>query len=187
VTIPALIAFNLLVGVSVAFSARIQIRTLQRHVFATRYFLSLMMLEAMIILPVGLYFYVFYTDWSWMYLVDTSRVSSGVGVMALIAYPAAAAMGYLVGYYSARSGSDWISVMFMIFIGVGLLGLFAAAGNQYVSVGTYEQYRLNAGLKNIGSTSLVPSIATAVIGIGISWVYLMARFSKEGRVTSQTL
>jgi hypothetical protein len=186
VTIPALIAFNLLVGASVAYSARLQIRTLQRHIVSTRYFISLMMLESMIMLPVGIYFYIFYTDWSWMYLVNTARHSSGIGVMAVIAYPPAAAMGYLVGYYSARSNSDWITLMFMIFIFFGLIGLFIAANNQFISVGTYEQYRRDIGLKSIGATSLIPSILFSTAGIFASWFYLLVRFSKEGRVTAQS-
>jgi hypothetical protein len=186
VTIPALIAFNLFIGASIAFCARVQIRTLQRHVFTTRYFIALMMLEAMIVLPVGIYFYIFYTDWSWMYLVNSATLNSGVGAMAVIAYPMAASMGYLVGYYSARSGSDWITVMFMVFIGTGLLGLFIAAKNQFVWVGTYEQYQRDVGLKFIRSTSLVPSISAAVVGIGTGWIHLLLRFSREGRVTLQS-
>ena len=185
-TIPALIAFNLFVGASVAYAARVQIRTLQRHVFTTRYFIALMMLEAMVILPVGIYFYFFYTDWSWMYLVNSRTTAAGVGAMALIGYPTAAAMGYLVGYYSARSGSDWITGMFMVFIGIGLIGLFVAAKNQFVLVGTYEQYHRDIGLKRIEATSLIPSIAAGLSGIGVAWIYLLARFSKERRITSQT-
>jgi hypothetical protein len=187
VTIPALIAFNLLVGASVAYSARLQIRTLQRHIVSTRYFISLMMLESMIILPVGIYFYFFYTDWSWMYLVNTARYNnSGVGAMAVIAYPLAAVMGYLVGYYSARSNSDWITLMFIVFIAIGLVGLFIAAKNQFVLVGTYEQYQRDIGLKSISATSLIPSIVVSFVGISVSWIYLLIRFSKEGRVTAQT-
>ena len=185
-TIPALIALNLFIGASVAFSARVQIRTLQRHVFTTRYFIALMMLEIMIVVPVGVYFYIFYTDWSWMYLVNPSNIESAVGAMAVMAYPPAASLGYLVGYYSARSGSDWISVMFLVFIGAGLLGLAAAAKNQFVLVGTYEQYHRDVGLRAIWTTSLVPSIAAAVTGIVVCWVHLLIRFSKEGRARSQT-
>ena len=186
-TIPALIAFNLFVGASVAYAARVQIRTLQRHVFTTRYFIALMMLEAMVILPVGIYFYFFYTDWSWMYLVNPARIQSGVGAMALTGYPIAAAMGYLVGYYSSRSGSDWITLLFMVFIGVGLVGLFIAAQNQFVSVGTYEQYHRGVGIKQIGTTSLVPSIVAALTGICIAWIFLLMRFFRERRIASQTL
>ncbi len=185
-TIPALMAFNLLVGASVAYSARLQIRTLQRNILSTRYFIALMMLELMIILPVGIYFYIFYSDWSWMYLINTARYNGGIGAMAVIAYPLAAAMGYLVGYYSARSHSDWITLMFIVFIFFGLVGLFIAAKNQFVSVGTYEQYQRDIGLKSIGATSLVPSILVSAVGILVSWVYLLVRFSKEGRVTVQS-
>lgn len=183
-TIPALIAFNLFVGASVAFSARVQIRTLQRHVFTTRYFIALMMLEGMIVVPIGVYFYFFYTDWSWMYLVNSARIQSAVGVMAVMAYPMAASLGYLVGYYSARGGSDWITIMFMVFIGAGLLGLAVAAQNQFVLVGSYEQYHRDVGLKSVFVTSLVPSISIAAVGIGVTWVHLLMRFSREGRVNS---
>ena len=76
-TIPVLIVVNLLVGASIAYSARIQIRTLQRPLFANRYFTALLMMELMILLPVGIYFSSFYPDWSWMYLIDTSTLPPG--------------------------------------------------------------------------------------------------------------
>lgn len=186
-TIPALIATSLLIGSSVAYGARVQIRTLQRHVFATRYFTALTMLELMIVLPVGIYFYIFYPDWSWMYLVDPTRLNPAVVPMAMAAYPVAAAMGYLVGYYSARSGSDWVTLMFVAFMAVGLLSLFIAAKNQLLWVGTYEQYHRDVGLEFITGTSVVASVLLATVGIGVCWAYLIYRFVKEGRVSTQTL
>ena len=184
-TIPALIATNLLIGASVAFGARVQIRTLQRHVFSTRYFIALMMLELMIVVPMGIYFYVFYPDWSWMYLVDSQELPQGVGAMTIIAYPVAGAMGYLVGYYSARSSSDFVTALFMAFMGLGILGLFVAAKNQFLWVGTYAQFHRDVGLKFITTTSLVPSSTLALVGLGSCWGYLMFRFVKEGRMRSQ--
>lgn len=186
-TIPALVAISLLIGASVAYGARIQIRTLQRHVFATRYFMALMMLEATIVLPIGIYFYIFYPDWSWMYLVDPLRLNPAVVPMTMAAYPMAAIMGYLVGYYSARGGSDWVTLMFMTFMAIGVVSLFIAAKNQLLWVGTYEQYHRDIGLEFITGTSVVPSIILAVAGIGVCWSYLIYRFVREGRISSQIL
>jgi hypothetical protein len=180
-TIPALTIVSALVGASIAFSARVQIRTLQRPVFSTRYFMALLMFQAMILLPIGTYFYSFYPDWSWMYLVDTSSLSAGVAVMAMAVYPVAAAMGYLIGYYSARSSSDWVTVMFIVFMIVGFIGLFAVAKNKIMWIGTYEQYHRAVGLKALISTSLLPSMALAVSGLGVCWSYLVYRFVQEGR------
>ncbi len=186
-TIPALIATSLLIGSSVSYGARIQIRTLQRHVFTTRYFSALMLLETTIILPVGLYFYMFYPDWSWMYLVNPATLNPGVAVMAFAAYPVSAAMGYLVGYYSARSNSDFVTLMFMGFLSVGLLLLYIAAKNQFLWLGTYDQYHRDVGLAFIADTSVLPSFVLSVLGIGICWSYLIYRFMREGRITSQAL
>ena len=185
-TIPALIAASLLFGASVAYAARVQIRTLQRHLFVTRYFIALMMLEMLIVVPVGIYSYVFYSDWSWMYLVNSATVNPALAVMAVASYPVASAMGYLVGYYSARSGTDFVTAMFMGFLGLGLLGLFIAAKNQFLWVGTYEQFHRNVGLKPIFATSLFQSNILAVICVLVCWVHLMYRFVKEGRMTSQS-
>ncbi len=185
-TIPVLIALNLLIGTTVAFSARKQIRTLQRHLFASRYYAALIMLDFMIIIPAGLYFCVFYPDWSWMYLVDTSKLNLAVSVMTVISYPLSASMGYLVGYYSARSNSDWVSIVFILFMALGMLGLFISASDQFSWVGTYEQYRRDIGLKPIGDTSLALSVGVAVICIGVSWLFLTLRFSKESKVTLQS-
>jgi hypothetical protein len=186
-TIPALTVLTALVGASVAFAARVQIRTLQRPVFSTRYFFALMLFQLMIFLPVCVYFYAFYPDWSWMYLINTNTMSRGIGVMAMIAYPVASIMGYLVGYYSARGGSDWVTVMFMVFMIVGLIGLFAVAADKLYWVGTYEQYHRAAGLKAVTATSLLPSMLLALSGIGVSWSYLLFRFVQEGRLSVKAL
>ncbi len=182
-TIPALIVLSALVGASVAFASRIQIRTLQRPVFSTRYFIALMMFQVMILLPVGVYFYAFYPDWSWMYLIDTAALSSGVGVMAMAAYPISASLGYMVGYYSARGSSDWVTVMFMMFMIVGLIGLVAVAKNKIIWVGTYEQFHRAAGLRALTKTSLLPSMLLSISGIGVGWSYLIHRFIQEGRLS----
>ena len=62
-----------------------------------------------------------------MYLVNTATLSNSVVAMTFAAYPLLAAMGYLVGYYSARSTSDWVTLMFITFMALGLLGLVIAA------------------------------------------------------------
>ncbi|MBN2714925.1 MAG: hypothetical protein JXX14_03655 [Deltaproteobacteria bacterium] len=182
-TIPGLIIVNMLVGASVAWAARVQIRSLQRPVFSSRYFLALMMLEVMIFLPVGMYYTGFYPDWSWMYLVDTRNMQVGLTLMSLITYPVAATMGYLVGYFSARGNSDWVSVMFVMFLGLGLVGLFAVGFNKFTHLGTFDQYQNNVNLKDWTSTSLFPSIIVTWLGVGSAWGYLLYRFWKEGSIS----
>ena len=118
---------NLLLGSSVAFSAHLQIRTMQRPVSYNRYFNALMLLEALVVVPAGIYFAAFYPDWSWMYLVDARSLPTGTSVMAIASYPVAAGLGYLVGYFSARSASDWVTVIFMLFVVLSLGGRFAGA------------------------------------------------------------
>jgi hypothetical protein len=182
-TIPGFLVINLFVGVSMAFASRIQIRTLQRPLFFSRYFSALMMLEFMILLPVAAYFYAFYPDWSWMYLVDTSSANAAIGVMTIIAYPIACLMGYMVGYYSARGNSDWVAVVFAIFIVAGLMGMIVVAEDKLLWVGTYEQYHRNAGLKPFISTSLFPSAVLSFLGAATCWFYLVYRFVQEGRLS----
>jgi hypothetical protein len=182
-TILGLIIINLLAGTSVAFSARIQIRNLQRPIFYNRYFTALLMLEVFTLLPVGIYFESFYPDWSWMYLVDTRTISAGLNVMALASYPMTAAMGYLVGYFSAKSNSDWLSIIFMLFLVAGLAGLFIVGIEKIGYLGTYDQYHNNVNLRKWTDTSLLPSFIVSWIGIFTGWGYLMFKFWKEGSLT----
>ncbi len=182
-TIPAFVIICALIGASVAYSARVQIRTLQRPVFLTRYFSALLMFQVMVLIPIGIYFYTFYPDWSWMYLVDTSNLSRGVGVMTIVAYPISACMGYLIGYFSTRGQSDWVTLMFIVFMVVGLAGLFVVGKDKFIWVGTYDQYHRDAGLKLLTVTSLLPSILLSLGGIGICWSYLIYRFIQEGRLS----
>lgn len=182
-TIPALVVLSSLIGASVAYASRIQIRTLQRPLFSARYFVALMMFQFMIFIPTGIYFYAFYPDWSWMYLVDTSSLGKAIGIMAILSYPTGAAMGYLVGYYSARGSSDWVTVMFMLFMTVGFVGLFAVAKEKFYWVGTYAQYHRSAGIEPITATSLLPSMLLSFCGFSVCWSYLLYRFFQEGRLS----
>jgi hypothetical protein len=145
------------------------------------------MMQIMIVVPVGIYFAAFYPDWSWMYLIDTATLNVGVVSMAIVSYPLTAVMGYLVGYYSARSASDWVTVMFIIFMTLGIFILLAIGRNQLFMVGTYQQYHRNVGLQPLASTSLFPSILLAWSGVGICWGYLIYRFIQEGRLSLRTL
>ncbi len=182
-TIPVLIVLSSLIGASVAYAARIQIRTLQRAIFGSRYFLAMMMFGLGILLPVGIYFYAFYSDWSWMYLADTSKMSGGIVVMAMVSYPIAAIISYLVGYFSARGNSDWVTLMFLLLMVIGLIGLFAVAPDKIFWVGTYEQYHRNTGLRQFAATSLFPSTLLALSGICVCWFYILYRFVQEGRMS----
>lgn len=183
-TIPGFIVMNLLLGSSVAFSAHMQIRTMQRPVSYNRYFNALMLLEALVVVPAGIYFAAFYPDWSWMYLVDTRTLPTGTIVMAIASYPVAAGLGYLVGYFSARSASDWVTVVFMVFVVLSLGGLLVMAGDKLGVLGTYEQYHRNVGLKAFSESSLLPSAALALLCIGVSWGYLVYKFAREGRLAA---
>lgn len=183
-TLPGFIVINLLFGASVAYGARVQIRNLQRPVFYNRYFAALMMMEIFVLIPAGAYFTVFYPDWAWMYVVDTLWLPTGVSVMAVAASPIAATMGYLVGYFSARSKSDWVTVMFMIFAAFGAVGLLVVGMDQMTNLGTYEQYHRNVGLQPVESTSLLPSMILTWSGALVCWGYLLFRFGKEGRLAS---
>ncbi|MBN2804676.1 MAG: hypothetical protein JXR91_16395 [Deltaproteobacteria bacterium] len=182
-TIPGLIILNMLAGTSVAFSANIQIKSLQRPLFYNRYFTALLMLEIMVFLPAGIYFSGFYPDWSWMYLVNTSKMSPGISAMALLAYPATAIMGYLVGYFSAKSNSNWVSIMFMIFLIAGLLGLFIVGSEKLTLLGTYDQFSNNVNLIKWTESSLLASYIVAIIGILTGWGFILYKFWLEGHLT----
>lgn len=185
-TIPGLIIVNMLVGASIAWCARVQIRSLQRPVFYNRYFSALVMLEIMIFVPVGMYYNGFYPDWSWMYLVDTRTIPAGLSVMALAAYPVAAAMGYLVGYFSAKGNADWVSILFLLFLGLGLVGMFIVGTNKLSHLGTYDQYRNNVNLEKWTTTSLFPSILVTWPGVAVAWGYILLRFWKEGSISASS-
>ena len=180
--IPGLIILNLIVGASVAFAARVQLRNLQRPVFANRYFTALVLMEVVVLLPVGVYFRVFYEDWSWMYLVDGSALPPGVGVMAMGTYPLAATMGFLVGTFAARSSSDWLTGVFLAVLAAALAGLFVVADDKLLWLGSYDQYHRNVGLLPLAETSLLPSVLLTWCGILVCWAHLLYRFVREGRL-----
>jgi hypothetical protein len=186
VTIFGFILVHLLAGASVAWAARVQIRNLQRPIFSNRYFSALMLFEAAVLLPEGIYFVAFYPDWAWMYLLDSNTVPLAVDAMALVAMPVTATMGFIVGYFSARSNSDWVTLMVIAFGVAGLLGMFVVARNKLLWVGNFEQYHRGVGLEPLQSTSLLPSLLLGWCGAAVCWVYLVYRFSREGRLSARS-
>ena len=186
-TIPGFIVLSSLIGASIAFAARVQIRTLQKPLFQARYFNALMLFQLMIFAPIGVYFYAFYPDWSWMYMVNTADSSGAITVMAIISYPIAGTMGYLVGYYSAKSSSNWITIVFIAFMFAGLVGLFAVAHDKILTVGTYHQYHRAVGTQKLSSTSLLPSILLSVTGIGVCWSYLIRTLTLGRHIWSENI
>jgi hypothetical protein len=179
-TIPGFIVLNMLMGVTLCYSARVQIRNLQRPLFYNRYFITLLMTELFLLLPMGLYYITFYPDWSWMYLIHTGNSAPGISLMILAIYPVSATLGYLVGYLSARSQSDWVMIMFTVFLSIGLLGLMVIGADKLGNLGTYDQYHNNVNLKPWTDTSLFPSVILSSIGLLFGWGWPLLRFWKEG-------
>ena len=85
-TVPFDLMFSVFVGLLFAGCARTQFAAgaapWGRELWAVLSF------EAIVLLPVGLYYYLVYPDWSWMYFVDPRRLPSGVSVLVVLAYVA---------------------------------------------------------------------------------------------------
>ncbi|MCK9522777.1 MAG: hypothetical protein M0R76_06970 [Proteobacteria bacterium] len=183
-TIPMLVVFNMMFGASTAYGARVQIKNLQRPIFYNRYFAVIALFQVLLTLPAGAYFTAFYPDWAWMYLIDTSRTALGIHVMALLASPLAATAGYVIGYFSARSNSDWVTLLFLAFLGLAFAGLFAVAWDKIGYLGTYQQFHHRLNLVPFTQTSLFPSMIIAVLGLFAAAGYTGYRFWHEGALSS---
>ncbi len=126
--------------------------------------------------PVALYFAVVHTDWSFLYLVEPSRLPTGTAVLLLLAHLACVLGGWGAGLWLARRRLD--GALAGAIGGVALAALALALGwhERLGSDTTFAGYR--DGLRPpLGAAKLPWLLATTTLGqlvsaAGVGWMLL---------------
>ncbi len=178
-TVPADLIINFILGLSIAYSGRMDLRRTPRSVLATRYFAALLLLVGLVYLPVGGYLYWFHTDWSWMYLVAPARLPGGMGILVLAAYAASAFAGYGIGAVRLRDGKERSVVVIATIAAVALAAVTVLLRRRLYWVGSYAQFHAGFPMQAIFRTRLVAALVVMGGAVLFGWAFILYRFARD--------
>ena len=108
------------------------------------YFLGAMLFEILFFLPFGIYLYYFYTDWSWMYFFDPSRLAPRtvniLGLAAMAAYLGSLIVGFQMAQFLIRNNLEKTARLILV-VAVAGLGIFSLLTlDRLMYIGSYPDY-----------------------------------------------
>lgn len=176
--IPQLYVVNAILGLGCGWVAREEIRLASRSSVASSAFGVLLLGQVLLMIPVGLYLYLFYPDWSWLYLLRASAVPSAVVVFVMVGYPVSAAAGYFGAVALCRASRETLVVGLMGALGLIALLTLGLAWRRVGLVGTFDQYHRLFGLTPLHGSGLGAFLLLAVPAVGGAWGWGLHRLRR---------
>jgi len=167
-----------MLGLGFAWVARSEIRLVSRSALRSAAFAALLVGELLLAVPFGLYLYLFYPDWSWLYLVRASSVPSAVALFVMVGYPLVAAGGYFWAVALCRASREQVVLAVLGALGFILLGSVGLAWRRVFHVGTYDQYHRLFGLDALHSSALGLFLLLALPAFGGAWGWTLFRIRR---------
>lgn len=182
--VPGLFLFSFVSGVAAAAAAQVELRLSPRSALLSRAFSAFIVYEVLLVVPVSLYFYVFHSDWTLLYVVDAQHVPSALAVLLF-----AVEVGFGVGGFASaaalvRAQRRTLAYVLAGSVAAVLVGGVALLGSRMAVVGTYGQFRGGFGLRNWTETAVLPGVIamSAVLLVGLA--YLIFRIVASSRRTA---
>lgn len=173
--LPLALLIGLLVGMSLAWLARVELARADVPLVLTRPFLVAAALGALVHAPVLTYFVTMHGDWAYLYLVRFSRIPSAVDLVLVCLAAAQVPLGFAVAspWAIAKRGPALLKV------GALLGALFAVAcivAARRLSVSaSFAQYHGGFGVVPLGQSPLGR-------GVLLSWVAIVAGYGWSAHV-----
>lgn len=176
---------NLALGGLLAVSAHKQLMD-ARSALANRWFREALLFGLLIMLPTGIFFYLQWPEWSWLYYVDPAALGDAATVLVWLAYPAAVALGFAVAAVFVRGDTPRMGLAVPIFGAVLLAGVSGIAFSRFITLSSYNEFnnillRMRGGMPYIWSDPVwVGAMAGLGIFAGLPFGYLLLRNLREG-------
>lgn len=167
--LPLAVPFGLLIGMSLAWLARLELARSEVPLVLTRPFLLAVALGALVHGPVIAYFVAMHGDWAYLYLVRFSRIPSALDLTLIVAAAATVPLGFALAspWAMAKRGSALLKVSAAT-LAVLLIACVLSARRLGVSA-SYAQYHAGFGVVPLGKTPLGR-------GVLLSWLTLLAGY-----------
>jgi hypothetical protein len=167
--LPFALLIGLLVGMSLAWMARVELARSEVPLVLARPFLVAVGLGALLYAPVVGYFVATHGDWAYLYLVRFSRVPSAVDLALVLLTAAQIPLGFALAtpWAIAKRGPALLKIGAAVF---ALLLVACALAARRLSVSaSYAQYHAGFGMAPLGKTPLGR-------GVLLSWVALLGGY-----------
>jgi hypothetical protein len=184
IPIPILLGLHALFGLAVAYASRTSTRLSSRSVLTSRAYLALLVSEGMLGVPIAIYLYVFYRDWSFMYLVDGARVPSALAVAIVATYPAIATAAYVLGVALLRARRDALLGGLVVGVMLASAGVAVVLRGRLLLVGPFGGYHGGYGMRALTRSALAPVGALLSGTLFAGWAYVVWRTGRETRPPS---
>ena len=179
---PFVFAFAIASGLAVAWAGRVELRERPGLVARTGAFRAYGLFVGLVLVPVSVYFYVFYGDWSLAYLLDTRTIPSAVALLAFVLEAALAAGAFLLGARWIRAERDGrVLALSGAALAAGVLSWVALAGRLSV-VGTVAQHQGGFGLVPFGASALFDATLWMGVVVLVGLGYVLYRVGRVGSV-----
>lgn len=179
--LPLAIPVGLLLGMMLAWLARAELARSEVPLLLARPFLIALGMGGLVFGPAVGYFAAWHGDWSYLYLVSSSRVPSAVDLLFVLAAAAQVPLGFAIvtRWAIARRGSRLFHVMAGV-LGVVVVGGAATARRLAVSA-SFAQVHGGFGGLPVGRSSLGRGILLSWIAVAIAfaWSVHALRSSRE--------
>jgi hypothetical protein len=173
--LPLALPIGLLIGMSLAWLARVELARSEVPLLLARPFLVALGLGALVYAPVVAYFVALHGDWSYLYLVRFSRIPSAVDLTLIVLAAAQLPLGFAIAapWAIAKRGPALLKVGAVA--GALLLIACALVARRLSVSATYAQYHAGFGMVPLGKTPLGR-------GVLLSWVALLAGYGWSAHV-----
>lgn len=167
--LPFALPIGLLVGMSLAWLARVELARSEVPLVLARPFLVAAALGAIVFVPVVGYFVAMHGDWAYLYFVRASRVPSAVDLTLVLWASAHVPLGFALAtpYAMAKRGPALLKIGAVI--GALVVVGCAVASRPLAVSASYAQYHAAFALVPLAKTALGRSIL-------LSWVALLAGY-----------
>ena len=176
--IPQLFLANAILGLGCAWVARSEIRLASRSSVASAAFGALLLGQVLLMIPLGLYLYLFYPDWSLLYVVPASAVPSAVVVFVIGGYPLVAVGSYFGAVSLCRASRENLVVGLMGGLGLVILVALGLGWRRFGHVGTFDQYHRLFGLSPLHGSGLGAFLLLALPALGGAWGWGLHRLRR---------
>ena len=181
--IPQLLLVNTILGLASAWVGRSEARPSSASAAGTIAFSVLLVGQALLMVPLGLYLYLFYPDWSWMYVLPARAVPSPLVVLVMLAYPGAAAAGYFAGIAICRAGRDRAVLAAGVVLALATGLSTALLWGRVEKVGTFNQFQGLTGLRPLHASGLGVFLLLALPAVLGAWGWAIRRVHRAQKKT----
>ena len=173
--LPLALPIGLLIGMSLAWLARIELARSEVPLVLARPFLVAAALGAIVYAPVVAYFVAMHGDWAYLYLIRFSRIPSAVDLTLVVLAAAQVPLGFALAspWAMAKRGPALLKIG--VVIGVLLLAGCIIASRRLAVSASYAQFHAGFAVMPLGKTPL----GRAVL---LSWAALVAGYAWSAHV-----